>query len=175
MRAAPVHWNWRPALLPVVLVTLSLAAQVIRVPLPVLGHGWARLNPELWPVELVPDLREHAEKHPGAPIFNEYAFGGFLIYYSPELRVYVDDRCEVYGDRWLHDFVVASETDPGAYLAASQIRYGHFDLALVQVGSGFDRYFQGESDWTVVGRAQSATLYQRMKPTMASRERERPE
>jgi hypothetical protein len=153
--------DWRPALLPAVLVLSSLALQMSRAQIPIVGHDWAQLDSEFWPVELVPDLRREAEAHPGAPIFNEYALGGFLIYYAPDMRVYVDDRCEVYGDQWLNAYVRASAGDSAAYLQECQRRYGPFDLALTQPGSGFDRFFKDSPDWSVVGRSRAATLYQR--------------
>jgi hypothetical protein len=154
------RWNWRPALLPVTLLCVAFGLQAVRASVPVLGHGWARHDPELWPVELLPELRRQAEAKPGAPIFNEYEFGGFLIYHTPQLRVYVDDRCEVYGDQWLYEYVRA-EDDPEPYLEACQRRYGRFDLALTHTGSGYDRYFDQSAEWTVLGRTASATLYRR--------------
>jgi hypothetical protein len=158
------RWNWQPALLPVLLVLVAIGAQMVRAPIPVVGHGWAQLDSEFWPVELIPDLRREAEAHPGAPIFNEYAFGGFLIYYTPQSRVYVDDRCEVYGDQWLDEYVRASETNSAPYLEECQRRYGRFDLALTQPGSGFDLYFRESSDWHKIAGAPAATLYQRTHP-----------
>jgi hypothetical protein len=156
----PPRWNWRPVLLPLALVGLAFGLQAAHKEIPVLGHGWARHDPEQWPVELLPELRAQAEAKPGAPIFNEYDFGGFLIYHTPELRVFVDDRCEVYGDQWLHEYVRA-ENDPEVFLETCQQRYGPFDLALTHTGSGFDRYFEHSSEWTVLRRTSLATLYQR--------------
>jgi len=154
------RWNWRPVLLPFALVGLAFGLQAAQAPVPVLGHGWARLDPEIWPVELLPELRRQAEAKPGAPIFNEYEFGGFLIYFTPELRVYLDDRCEVYGDEWLHEYVVA-ENDPGPYVEACQKHYGRFDLALTHSGSGYDNYFNRSAEWSVSKRTPTATLYRR--------------
>jgi hypothetical protein len=53
-------------------------------------------------VELLPDLQAYEKNHPpGTPIFNEMLYGGFLIYYTPHLRIFIDDRCELYGDEGL--------------------------------------------------------------------------
>jgi hypothetical protein len=42
--------------------------------------------------------RTYEGEHPdGTPIFNEVLFGGFLIYLTLGLRVFIDDRCELYG------------------------------------------------------------------------------
>jgi hypothetical protein len=153
--------GWRPALVPAAFVVAALALQAGRVPAPVIGHGWARLDPAYWPVQLLPSLeRNQGRSSGGVPIFNEYLFGGFLIYHAPGFRVFVDDRCELYGDRWLHDYVRA-EGDPGPFVRGCEEAYRPFDLALTQTGSGFDRFFGSSSDWAVVARTEAATLYQR--------------
>jgi hypothetical protein len=103
----------RPALLPTALVLIAVALQVTAHPVPVLGHGWAKLDRSLWPVELLPELRDYERNRPdGTPIFNEMVFGGFLIDYTPGLRVFIDDRCELYGNEWLLTYVHALQHDP---------------------------------------------------------------
>jgi hypothetical protein len=160
-RPAPAGYeavrHWPAFLAPIALIAMVIVLEALRIPIPILGHQWARLDREIWPVEVVPELRQEATEHPGGRIFNEYEYGGFLIYHAPELRVFVDDRCEVYGDQWLAQFVRA-EADPRAYLDEQQWRYGPFDLALTRTGSGFDRYFQTDK-WQVLARTDTATLY----------------
>ena len=39
-------------------------------------------------------------------------FGGFLIAYTPGLRVFIDDRCELYGDDRLIEYGRAHERSP---------------------------------------------------------------
>ena len=41
------------------------------------------------------------DRPPGTRIFCEYAYGGFLIYHAPGYRVFIDDRCELFGDEFL--------------------------------------------------------------------------
>jgi hypothetical protein len=158
--ASPGRWRWRPVLLPIVLVGLAFGLQAARATVPVFGHGWGRHDLEQWPVELLPELRQQADANPGAHIFNEYEYGGFLIYYTPELRVFVDDRCEVYGDQWLSEYVRA-DADPGPYLNKSEHEHGPFVLALTRTGSGYDRYFDRSAEWSVLKRTSTATLYRR--------------
>ena len=71
------------------------------------------LDPTHWPVELLPDLRRVEREHPeGARVFNDFLYGGFLIYYTPGLKVFIDDRCELYGDEWLIQFSAANRSHP---------------------------------------------------------------
>jgi hypothetical protein len=154
--------SWRPALIPVALVAVALCCQIARVSLPVLGHGWASLDPAYWPVELTPALKERQYTDPsGTPIFNEYLHGGYLIYFTPGYRVFVDDRCELYGDKWLADYVNAESGDATAQMEEWQRRYPQFNLALTRSGSSFDRYFEGSKDWAVIQKTEAATLYER--------------
>ncbi len=155
----PERWSlsWRPALIPVAVVVLAIGLQRAHVAVPVLGHGWARLDPTYWPVEELPYLEAcQANRRDGTPIFNEYLFGGFLIYKTPGFRVFVDDRCELYGDRWLEEYVRAEWQGTDAF-----IKQWHFDFALTSTGSGFDRYFGQSPEWVALSRSEAATLYRR--------------
>jgi hypothetical protein len=155
---------WLPAL--VVLLTLSLEASGTRVP--VIGAGWATHDAEQWPVEVLDALKAN-EPQPGDPhnrIFNDYANGAFVIYHAPGYKVFVDDRCEVFGGQWLYDFVKASHPDtPSALRAAMmekwQADYGRFDFALTRPGTPFDDYFRTAPGWRSVKRTGTAAFYRR--------------
>jgi hypothetical protein len=184
--------NWKPAVLPVLLVATALVLQLARVEVPIVGHGWAQLDPSYWPVELRDELEKVESnervrrKYPdGIPIFNEYIYGGFLIYHTPGYRVFVDDRCELYrdpgdayADQWLDEFVEASRPVPGGADEKSQAeqrqsrndrihewekRYGRFPYALVQTGMGFDDYFRNSPEWVLIKRTPTATFYRRQE------------
>ncbi|MBW1743983.1 MAG: hypothetical protein JRJ47_11260 [Deltaproteobacteria bacterium] len=121
------------------------------------GNGWAKLNANHWPVELLPALQEYEELSPvGTPIFNDMRFGGFLIYFTPGLRVFIDDRCELYGDERLMAYVNAKP----AQFEAWEEQFA-FDMALVRSGYSFDRYLNGAKGWDVVKQTSAATLYRR--------------
>ena len=151
-----------PWLLPAAAVLLAFGLQAERVEAPVVGRGWAQLDPSLWPVELVGELRHYQDaRRGGTPIFNEFLYGGFLTYAAPGYRVFVDDRCELYGGDWLRAFVAADQHGTARYLLESQARYGRFDFALTTTGSGFDDYFRQSDEWELIRRTQTATFYRR--------------
>src|SRR4029077_12576481 len=138
----------------------ALVLQWFGAEVPLVGRGWAKLDDRSWPVELLPELQAH--EHDGSRrIFNEYAYGGFLIYHTPGYEVFVDDRCELYGDRWLLRYVQAATRDTGATLDDLQHQHGTFDLALTATGSGYDAYFHANSQWEPLKQTPTATLYRR--------------
>lgn len=159
-RETPRGFGWRPVLLPMAVILAAVVCQAAGLRVPVLGRGWARLDPERWPVALLPDLRRIEAESPGrVRIFNDYALGGFLIFYTPRLRVFIDDRCELYGDAWLSRYVEASRQRPEQIESWAR-RYG-FEYAMVAPGSEFAKYLQGSPLWRAVGRTTSAVLYRR--------------
>lgn len=159
----------RPFLLPAAVVLVAVFLQAVGAGIPVLGRGWARLDPGIWPVELLPELKAHENDRPGGTcIFNEYAYGGFLIHQAPAYRVFIDDRCELFGDEFLVRFVttrwrlsVGDYDDPTAPIAAWQAEYAPFDVALVETDGGFDVAFSRDPAWRIVRRTETATLYRK--------------
>jgi hypothetical protein len=147
---------WLPAL--AVLVSLTLQAN--RVQVPVIGSGWATHDASHWPIELLDVLKEHEPKSPADPhrVFNEYLDGGFLIYHTPNYRVFVDDRCELFGGAWLLAFVDGYANDTAAKVETWQREYGRFDFALTRTNSGYDDYFSTAPGWVAVKTTPTATF-----------------
>lgn len=147
--------DWKAWLVPgtAVLLTVMLSLASIEVT----GHGLARLDPRHWPVELLPDLKRYEETHPwGTPIMNDMLFGGFLIFYTPRLQVFVDDRCDLYGDQFLLNYV---RNDPG--FMVGWINRSGARIALTVPGSDLDRYFQQAPGWQLLKRTAAGCLYLR--------------
>ena len=95
----------------------------------------------------------------GSPIFNDLNFGGFLIYHQPRLRVFVDDRCSLYGSEFLQAYEHARREAP-AEIERWRRQYG-FRYALVESDGQFDRYLSSHPAWTQLGRTPAAALYGR--------------
>jgi hypothetical protein len=166
--APPVRRPWWASVwLPVLAVLLSLGLQVGGVRVPVIGAGWVRHSSKHWPVEVLDALKANEPK-PGEPnhLFNDYVDGGFVIYHAPGYKVFVDDRCEVFGGDWLLAFVKATDPDLPAERRAAimgewQAKYGRFDFALTRADTPFDEYFRSAPGWECVKRTASAAFYRR--------------
>jgi hypothetical protein len=153
-----LSWDWGPAVIPLGVVLLATVFQSTGVKVPVLGRGWVKLDPTHWPVELLPELRQAEQEHPeGSRIFNDFLYGGFLIYYTPGLKVFIDDRCELYGDDWLMEYSEAMKSNPDRIERWHQL-YA-FAYALVSRGTPFDRYLGQSPRWVLIKRTDTAALY----------------
>jgi len=161
--SAGLSRNWASrgwVLLPLAVICLAMLIQASGTKVPVVGRDWVRFDSAYWPVELLPELeRINRESPEGTRIFNDLGLGGFLIYHAPRLRVFIDDRCALYGRDLLPAYDRARREDP-AQIEKWHEQYG-FPYALVVTGSPFDRYLDQSDSWTRLGRAPAATLYRR--------------
>jgi hypothetical protein len=165
----PPGAGWRLALIPACAVAAAVLLQAAAIGVPIVGRGWAQLDPDHWPVGLLPELSRHQGEGPeGTPIFNEYALGGFLIGCTPGFRVFIDDRCEVYGDAYLGEYVRGEQGDAAACLKEWGRRY-RFDYALTWRGSLFDEHYAADTSWVLLGETRSARFYGRNPAGTAAR------
>jgi hypothetical protein len=146
-------------ILPLTLVAVVLILQTLDISLPIIGRGWARLSPATWPVELNAELQKINETAGPTDrrIFNDLQFGGFLIYYTPNLKIFIDDRCPLYGSNLLLAYDDARRNNP-QQIDLWQNQY-HFHYALVEAGGQFDHYLRQSGHWTILGRSPTATLF----------------
>ena len=151
-------FSGRALVLPAIVMAVAMMLKIGGVPAPVIGHGWVRFDPAHWPIELLPFLEDVNRSSPeGTRIFNDMNFGGFLIYHAPRLRIFVDDRCPLYGTPFLLACERAGQRDP-AQIDHWRRQYG-FAYALVQTGEPFDRYLSKSAGWSLMKRSSVATLY----------------
>jgi len=74
------------------------------------------------------------------------------------LKIFVDDRCSLYGSEFLFAYDTARRDDP-RQIDSWQSRC-QFDYALVEAGAPFDAYLRQSGRWTLLGRSAAAALYQ---------------
>ena len=164
--------GWQRVAVPAVLVGVASLLQALAVPAPLLGQGWVQLDPAYWPVQLLPQLRELETRTNGeVRIFNDYLYGGFLIFHTPALPVFMDDRCELFGEAFLRRnsylcFDDASEIDRWD----AQFGFSH---ALVEGQSKLDRYLAGSAAWETIRRTPTAVLYRKQSPGIVDATRAR--
>lgn len=137
---------------------IALPAVVVSVAmiLVTISPAWARLDAGLWPLELVPELAQ-LEQAGETRVFNALDYGGFLTFFTPRLRTFIDDRCELFGDGFLRDYARAELEQPQRI--DDWRREYQFQHALVRSGSAFDQYLASRREWETLRRTECAVLY----------------
>ncbi len=131
---------------------------ILVVPLS-LGIRFVKLDEEWWPLELIPTLKEEAKK-PGTKLFNEDRLAGMVIMYVPELKVFIDDRCELYGEAFLLDYIDAMKDRPEYWFNEWHKKYG-INLALTQEKGKFTEYLLSSPDWVLVKKVKAGHVFRR--------------
>ncbi len=141
--------------IPLAFLTSCIMLRADVIPSPLGKAAWTALDGRIWPLSLVEHLRAEPA---GTKLFNELNLGGFVIFYAPQLKVFIDDRCELYGDDFLQQYDVAARLAPERVLKWRE-RYG-FDLALTLTGSAFDGYLRDPNNhWSLVASSEAASLF----------------
>ena len=162
----PVRNSFIPVLVSAVIcVTIAIGCQRSGSTVSIVGSGTAKLDPSLWPVELLGTLKQWEPSHDQPNrIFCEYIYGGFLIHHTPGYKVFVDDRCELFGDDWLVNYVEADGEQADKAMTEWQVEYGPFDFALTRTtdrATGYEAFFRTSAAWVVVEKTSTATFYRR--------------
>lgn len=96
---------------------------------------------------------------PPQPIFNEYGWGGYLIWkLYPDYRVYIDGRADVYGDAFMEEFLLALG---GATAWRETLdKYG-VRTVLVKPQTALASLLRQEGEWQKVFEDQQAVIFVR--------------
>ena len=70
----------------------------------------AYFNEKTYPVGAIAYLKEHP---PDKLILTEGKWGSYLIWFTEDVRGYLDSRFDMYGDRYVRNFISAFELRPG--------------------------------------------------------------
>ncbi len=99
-----------------------------------------------YPIEAVHWVREHRDRL-GRRLYNDYAYGGFLLWWLPEEKIFIDGRMPAWrsGGRWIfQDYVALSLTDPPRLSVLSTYSV---DWAMVRRKSLLDEALAREQTW----------------------------
>jgi hypothetical protein len=155
--------GWRWAAVPAGGILLVALVQFAGMNAPVVGRGWARLDPVAQPVELTEALQDYAINAPrGTRIFNDANLGGFVVYHAPRLQIFMDDRFELYGDDWMRDYVKVVYNEPKRIEDWAD-RYG-FERAVVLVEPErlpLEKYLSESPRWETIVRGDRGAMFRR--------------
>jgi hypothetical protein len=124
------------------------------------GYRFVKLDEECWPLDLIPELQRLADQ-PGTKLFNEDRLAGLVIRFVPGLKVFIDDRCELYREAFLMDFVDGMRDRPDYWINRWEAEYG-INVALTQPKSKFTEYLRAAPRWKLVQEEKAGCLFVRI-------------
>lgn len=113
-----------------------------------------------YPIEAVQWIKAHRDQL-GTRLYNDYGFGGFLLWWMPEEKIFIDGRMPTWrvGDRWIfYDYVALTSWDPPELRVLDKYQV---DWAIVTVGTPLGRALAGQADWRKVYGDAKVTIYAR--------------
>jgi hypothetical protein len=158
-RMIAMEGQLRTHLWPVVVLLLSSAIA--------LQHGrWgsallmdAKFDPKRFPVQAAEVLRQQAVHE---PVFTPDSWSGYLIYrLYPQLKVVVDDRHDLYGERFLKQYLKVVRVEPGWGQILDE---WNVNWAVVPATSSLSGVLQQSPQWSVVHKDATAILFNRASP-----------
>jgi hypothetical protein len=111
-----------------------------------------------YPIEAVQWVREHRDRV-GHRLYNDYAYGGFLLWWLPEEKIFIDGRMPAWrsGDRRIfQDYVALSLTDPPRL---SVLNTYSVDWAMVRRKSLLDESLAREQTWSLEYQDGKVSIY----------------
>ncbi|HMH01963.1 MAG TPA: hypothetical protein VK555_11140 [Terriglobales bacterium] len=118
----------------------------------------AQFDAKRFPVQAVEVIAQRGIQD---PIFAPDYWGGYLIYrFFPDPRVFVDDRHDLYGERFLKDYLKVMHVQPGweKFLNERQVQW------ILAPGEGsLANILKETTAWKVIYEDSTAVLFQRAK------------
>jgi hypothetical protein len=111
-----------------------------------------------YPIEAVAWIKEHRNQL-GTRLYNDYGQGGFLLWWLPGEKIFIDGRMPAWrvGDRWIfYDYIALTAWDPPELGVLSKY---HVDWALVGAGTPLGRALASQGTWQDVYRDAKVTIY----------------
>ena len=115
----------------------------------------ATFTEDFYPVKAVEWIKQN---QPQGQIFNEYNWGGYLIWHLRDYPVFIDGRTDLYDDELLEEYLMILSGDDGwqEALGDRQVK-----VVLIKLGSGLDRQLSQSMEWERVFEEENAVVFVR--------------
>ena len=140
--------NW------IMLIVILLLA-LVRISEPVTVAANEEFQAKELPVGAVDYL---LAERPLGPIFNDYNWGGYLIWRTPEYPVYVDGRTDLYDDEFLTDYL---RIDFAHESWQEKLAKDDINLAVISVESPLAKAMTAADNWQILYQDEMALIFSR--------------
>jgi hypothetical protein len=113
--------------------------------------------PELYPAQACDFVRTH---HLPQPIYNSYNWGGYLLWRLPQMKVSIDGRANLYGDKRV---LRSANTMRGAEDWSQDQELMHAKTVLFERGAPLTTILRTRSDFRVLYEDKIAVVFQRVQ------------
>lgn len=129
-----------------------------------LGPGRSRLvfQPSDFPVAAVRELKRDP---PPGHVFNQFIWGGYLLFAWPEQPVFIDGQTDFYGAELTREYSTAVEGRPGWSHVLDE---HHVGWTLTRTDQPLNQLLALSPDWTMVYQDSVATAYRRCEASCRS-------
>ena len=113
-----------------------------------------------YPIEAVDWIHRHRSEL-GHRLYNDYGLGGFLLWWLPQEKIFIDGRMPAWrvADRWIfHDYVALAHQDPPALGVLDKYRV---EWGITAAGSMLDRAIQRAPGWRSVYEDRKVRIFVR--------------
>lgn len=94
---------------------------------------------------------------PPPPIYNEYGWGGYLIWnFYPDYRVYIDGRADVYGDAYMEEFLA---THDGGQQWREPLEHYGIRTVIVAPGAPLASLLRQDGGWRKAFEDEQAAIF----------------
>jgi hypothetical protein len=143
------------------LVASVLAAILLVLAKPVLVGGHpiveTEISPNRFPVAAVNYLWAHPQMVHGE-MFNEDGWGGYLVLYLPEHKVFIDGRDDFYNETLLRDFTDVSHLTPAW---EGVLRKYHVGWTILPLQHPLNRILAMRTDWQLIFSNRQTIVFSR--------------
>lgn len=122
------------------------------------GGPTYRFDPEAFPVEAV---EEFDRLDISGRVFNQMAWGGYLLYTRPDVPVFIDGQTDFYGPKLSRDYLTALGGYPGW---SSVLDEYDIDWTFTSTGGTLTQLLALDDGWRETYADEVATIYRRTTP-----------
>lgn len=98
---------------------------------------------------------------PRGPVFNQFRWGGYLLYERPDISVFIDGQTDFYGEELTREYLTALEGRP--HWDAVLDKYG-VEWTFTHVDSPLNQLLELDEDWRREYRDEVAVIFRRVAP-----------